>query len=1389
MRFVQILLFILILGLAIIGQTNKGGISGTVKDSTGAVVPNAKVTITSVGRNQSITLTTSSEGVFSAKTLEPVEYNVLAEAPNFKKVVVQNIKVNTATVETVNIVLEIGDFSETVNVQAEDVLINTESGTTAQTISEMQLRELPLNNRSVLDLAVTLPNVSGDSGSEEASVTSDQPVPGYNLSLNGGRPGGTAILTDGVNNTGVGIARAVVSFTPETVQEFTVQTSAYSAEYGNTSGGLINITTKPGTNDFRGTALWYHRNPVTNAQPYRIGTTPRTPNNYRYNQVSFTVGGPVYLPALGEGVPMLYDGHNRTFFFFAYEPRWRNDFVTVTTLLPTAAERAGDFRGLRRTNSGWLPIAVADQFGLSTPAGPSAIYQQYTLGPNGQLVPIVRPTGFQYCQFGATPATVPGMTTNPAGQPVCPNGSAVVDSLNVLPQNFIDPTSRKILEFMPVGGNYFLDNGVVRNYIINREVTQNETRYTLRLDHKITKSNSINFRYTKTPAIAIRDFASDVNGSTGVFSDAKQYLISDDHIFSSSLINNLRLSYTQGVFSEDFAPQFSINGGRNLATELGLPSLTQGGLPLFQISLDGASSYNAFADVGSSGSTNNYNKEERYNVDDIVYLNHGNMSWKFGVNISLSKLNVIPFFGASGGRWEFRTLNTDPSRANNVSAGGNSLASLLVGVPNQIQVRPLLLDYNYYWKGGAAFVQNDWKVLPNLTVNLGFRYALQYPRGERNDQQGVFRPDLSQTVPLTPANQAAIITGLGITPASPNYAQIVAQIPSSIQIPVFALAGMGGRSHYLVPVDYKAFEPRFGFAWSPKFWKWAEDRGAVVRGGYGISHAPLTGNNRLPNPDFGGFQPVSTVLTTGTTPTAACPILPTPCASNGTADASQPVRLTGNPPSLPRLTFQQALASTFGLTPDGLITLNSLGVPGFAFPGPDSGAVPYTQNWNVSLSMELFKNTVVEVAYVGNKGTHLFMPFVNLNPRNVDFVELLEGSNVPAENTFADPLGRKNALGAVLQIQRNSITSPYFGFNTLNKFFDSSANSIYHGAYVDVRRRFANGLSFTANYTYGKSIDDASDSSPDVRVLTTGTTLGQVFYGAPRSGDRAVSAFDLKHNFNSTFVWDLPFGHKRWLLTNAPGWLDAFVGGWSVSGIFRLQGGQPYTPFITDTNRLGGTNRSVRMDIVPGVPLKNPRYSSSCSVGGGCEPYVNPAAFMRPVKGQLGNAPRTLSLRAPIQQYFDFSIQKTFPMPFIGGEGKRRINFRVDFLNAFNNPVFRYNNTGNTPFGFGTFPSEVAPSQAEVTAWNSFAPGRAATVAGVTAVLNSARLPTGALPLDFFHLRIPEGFATTNANSFDITTVEGLRLYRLRQTYDTNFGTLFAVNNPRYIQFGIRLFF
>jgi hypothetical protein len=402
----------------------------------------------------------------------------------------------------------------------------------------------------------------------------------------------------------------------------------------------------------------------------------------------------------------------------------------------------------------------------------------------------------------------------------------------------------------------------------------------------------------------------------------------------------------------------------------------------------------------------------------------------------------------------------------------------------------------------------------------------------------------------------------------------------------------------------------------------------------------------------------------------------------------------------------------------------------------------------------------------------------------------VEANNLAADNNITDPLGRRDLIGATISVQRGTLTTKYLGFNNLYQYFDASANSIRHATYVSFVRRTTAGLDVRANYTFGKSIDDASDASPDTRTLNTSSTQGHVTYGAPRSVDRAVSTFDIQHLFNTAAIYDLPFGKGRRFLTGSSSPVQAALGGWKISGIFRLQGGTPFLPTLVDTNRLGGNNRVVRPDLVPGVPLKNPLWTRDCPVGNLCEPYINPAAFTRPAKGSLGNAPRTIDVRGPMQHYFDTALMKDIPL---GGDGKRRVQFRIDFINVFNKPSFRLNS-----LNFTNLPDEATLSTADYDAWAAAAAGRPlrSTPAGAALftqiqnfVINN-RQSSGALPLDFFAgVRLPQGFATTTANSLDISTLEGYKLYRIRRAYDNTFGTLRELGNPRYIQFGLKIYF
>ncbi len=333
-------------------QTNRGGIAGTIFDQHGKVIPGAKVQVKNLGTGQTTNVTSSADGRYAVDLLEPVSYRVTVEVKGFKTEVVDNVKVDTSTIATANITMEPGSTSSSVTIAAELETLNAESGAVSHTISEQQISDMPLTERSVLDLLQTLPNVNGDLVPETPGIGTGGISPGAGISVAGGRPGSGGFLADGADNTGVGIGRTVVSFSPDVVQEFTVMTSAFSAEYSKTGGGIVNITTKSGTNQYHGSSYFFQRNPALNAAPFTIAATNRPYSNRRQTQVGQTIGGPVW-------IPKIYDGRNKTFFFVAVEPQRITDSTSITDLMPTAAMRAGNFANVVPVANGYTTADVA----------------------------------------------------------------------------------------------------------------------------------------------------------------------------------------------------------------------------------------------------------------------------------------------------------------------------------------------------------------------------------------------------------------------------------------------------------------------------------------------------------------------------------------------------------------------------------------------------------------------------------------------------------------------------------------------------------------------------------------------------------------------------------------------------------------------------------------------------------------------------------------------------------------------------------------------------------------------------------------------------------------------------------------------------------------------
>lgn len=852
---------------------------------------------------------------------------------------------------------------------------------------------------------------------------------------------------------------------------------------------------------------------------------------------------------------------------------------------------------------------------------------------------------------------------------------------------------------------------------------------------------------------------------TNEFSASEQYLFGDTHIFSPTVVNDLKLNYTRGNYSLTDPPAYF---DRSLARELGLPAITAAGLPRFETGSGFVIGNNNQSGVGRT-------IDEGFNIANTLSYTRGNMTMKFGADLRQQRVTLARIAEAAGGNYVFNAAQTNSNGLTSGGQGGLAFASFLMGLPNAVTLRGAVIPYYYRWNSAAFFYQNDWKIKPNLTLNLGVRYGVQLPRTEKFDRQGALLLDEQETLTLTDAQRRSIATGLGFATTAP----VPADVPTTTQVVPFGFSGRGGRSRYLTRIDKNDFEPRFGFSYAPQLFglNGLDDRPLVIRGGYGISHVVLTGFDRNANPDFA----VPTEAFNQDNP-------------NAVVNQSAFLRLSSNVPNL--------IPSASGYIPfpeKGILSgADAIRFAGSAFAVAPDFEVPYVQSFNFSLSYEFLRNTSVEFAYVGLKGTNLFNNPLNINTRPFEAVEAIINRNLEPNTTVTNPI---TGTGTV---QRGSLVSPFIGLDRLNVRFEPSVNSIRHAGYVSVQRRFAQSLAFTANYTFGKSIDEASDAGGDLGtgVFSGGSARGaQTSFGGTRRNERAVSSYDIKHAFAATANYELPFGRGRAFFRDAPGIVDALFGGYTINAIARVQSGYPIQVFLSDTNRLGvGTSGDarVRPNIVAGVPLRNPLYSDKCPFPP-CEPILNPAAFIRPPKGELGNAPRTFdSVRTPMRENLDISLHKNF---YFSENRSRSVQLRLTAINVFNHPNFNYQGGSGNIFNA---PTEDPITLADYNSWAT-ANGRPAATAANTAtegnrlfsqvqsLVTTNRVPgsTNRLPDAFFSVPVAEGFHSRTINSFDITALEGFKLYRLRQNYNNNFITLQNSNadGPRYLEFAIKFYF
>jgi hypothetical protein len=950
-------------------QKDTGSIVGTVKDPSGAVVPNASVTVTDVEHGQTFSATTNPDGEFVASPLRVGRYTITALQPGFKKAVSVPVDLDVQQRIVVNIVLQVGQISESVVVSSAAPLLESETSELGQVVDSQRVANLPLNGRNFAQLAL----LAAGTAPSEPGARDEQ---SYGFSAGGARSLQNNFLLDGIDNNSnltdlLNETNYVIQPPVDALAEFKVQTNAYSAEFGRGNGAIVNAVIKSGTNDLHGSAWGFLRNHVLDARNYFDPVGKGAPPFEQY-QFGGTVGGPVYIPGI-------YNGKNKTFFFVDYEGLRIHQADTQTLLLPSPAERAGDFSSLLDTAT----ITGTDCNGNPTYKG--EIFDTRLTQKSASSL-----TGL--CGVPVGGYTTAGIPTN-----IIPSGAG---------NNKIDPLAARILALLPpanVSGNAAYD------YVANPVENTHRANVDIRVDHRFSdKDNSFyRFSYENQPRTVPSPFPGSLIDGGGFFSGIednsyRSLALSESHLFRPSLVNEFRLGYNR-INSH----RYQLNYNKDVSGQVGFPGVPftniNGGLPQLTFG-DGSA-----PTLGSPTFLPSVEIQNTYVLSDNLTWVKGKHTLKFGTEIRREEFTIFQPASPRGNEGFGTSLTDNPASP---GTGGLGLASYLLGLSDGGSINNLH-NVDYFRPLYSFYAQDDWKVTPKLTLNLGLRYELFTTVKERHDQQGTFDlQDPSRPTIIVPKGQTLQLT--------PTLASQITVSPSG--------------SRGLIPVDKNNFAPRVGFAYQLT-------PGTVLRGGYGIFYGGQE-NGPYSNPSP-GFNPPFFVTQSFNSPCGAASANPAlyvanPTANNPNFDCAVP-----------------GLSNAMGGIPGSAGT--SVGFPANSLVDPNTpllfslapGMVtPYMQQWNFGMERQLGKDAVLQVTYAGSKGTKLFT-FYNGNQ--------------------ADPSADPTAPFA----PRRPVPLIDTGIN----LFKSDGGSKYNSLQSRLEKRFTHGFSLLVTYTYSHAEDNASNAN------------------------------------------------------------------------------------------------------------------------------------------------------------------------------------------------------------------------------------------------------------------------------------------------------------------------
>jgi len=1112
----------------VLAQSDRGAITGRVTDQNGAVVPNAKVTAANVETNEVRGATTNDEGNFTIPQLQAASYTLKVEATGFKTASIEGVKIAVQITRTVDVTLEVGAIGDTVMVSAENgPVLQTETPASQLNVTERQVRELPLlvaaesGGRSPLSFIFLDSSVVSNDRTGTGATSGSTGTNATNFRINGGQGLGADILIDGAQTRRGenGTFFSEVAPGPNAFQEFTLSTSSYSAEFGNSSGGVVNFTIKTGSNDFHGEAYLFHINEALNANIDR-NRILNTQSGCRERGVAclekpldrqfdygFSVGGPLYLPLFGEGGPSTWSGKNKTFFFFNYGAYRTSQSETVDVSVPTARMRNGDFGELL------TDPAVLQFFG-----GPVQIFD-----PS-------QPVGAR--------TAIPGNRLD-----------------QYLAGSRISPIGRNFVNLFPLP-NQTGPNGstIFRNFRAASNATAETDYYVTKITHNLTDRQSLNFSYTfrKLPSIkgGFPRFPEPFVAQGVWRQQFKSYYarLQHDWTLTPTIINHFNAGFSRSdVENRNFTSGIP-------ASTLGLrPDATQNfGLPL--VGFPGYGNPVTSTDprayqAGGSTFFDNRVGDNSVHLSDSATLIRGRHTVKFGGDVRIQQLNNDAHFDI-GGNFNFRSNQTGNT---NDFTQGWPIASLITGRPEFSFNSNQTIDPALRFFSNAFFVQDDIKVTPRLTLNIGIRYDYGRPREEARGFLRGFDPDTPN--PAAGGRLGAVVGAIG-------------------------QGGLPAANFGLVNPDRSNFGPRVGFAYS------LNDK-TVIRGGYGIYYSPVIYN------DFGntgvlGYSPGAVNINGGLDAFITLDNYPSVPAANpsdqvvGQLDRNDLDFFDKNFKS--GRTVQYSLDLQRQLPWNFAVQASYIGSKGTRLRSnfDPINKVPLNA---LKLGLPLLQKQLAAVTQLERD----FAASVG--------VPLATMANPPYPGFFSQ--GGAFA-GTVAQSLRKF---PQYGI--INNRLESQGQSFYNAGKLDLTRRFSQGIQAGLSYTFAKLITDAGED-----IFGDSPLNGVIQNPFDRGPLRSISPSIPPHSLVFNYIFELPFGKGRRYLDQG-GWVNRVVGGFQITAIHRYRSGPALTPFLAGGQRdflqLVGYLGNLRPNVT-GQPF----YTENAS-GGVDYRYLNPAAFSRPL--------------------------------------------------------------------------------------------------------------------------------------------------------------------------------